>query len=163
MDDHGNPVGRATQGMRAGLNRLRALADSPTGRKTMSAAAVGLVLLLALVLVGLPGSAPNGDKGRTLVATGKDLFDAIMEQNPSLRMSSRIAAATEHGSATNLLVLPDAVWNELDVDRRNSLGAWLNTLGRKWNIQVGTLSEDGSRVLDPRSVITSQEWNRQVK
>lgn len=144
------------------LDRLRALSGSPAGRRAMVLSGVGVALLLALLLAGLLGASPEEESAR-LELKGRDLFEAIMERQPGLRQSSRIAAAAEPGSGANLMVLPAAVWQELEVDERNSLGAWLNTLGRRWEIRVGILSEDGARVLDHRPVITSRAWNQQVK
>lgn len=139
---------------------LAALRGWSRGRKA-AAGGAALAVLLALAMVALPGS--PAQQVRELEVSGQELYEAILERHPDLRAGNRIAQDPERGTGTNRVVLPDAVWDGLSVDQRNSLGTWLNALGGAWEIRVGALADDGRRVRDAGAVITSEAWNQQLK
>jgi len=134
---------------------------NPTRRQLkVSAGALGAVGL-SLVLLAV-ASSPEQQPQRAALS-GKALFETVLAQHPSVRNDSRVRRSKDRGSSTNRVVLPAAVWELLDIDQRNSLGTWLNSIGGRWEIRTGRLSADRNRVGRSEAVITSRQWNQQVK
>lgn len=156
MDGNRDPY--STSRWQALLARCRALGAWCTRRRVLAGGTAAVVALVALLMVGVTTSPEQRS-----AATGADLFDEIMAQYPDLRASSQIAAGADRGAAANELMLPTEVWEQLPVEQRNSLGSWLNELGGDWVIRVGAVAEDGKRIRGAQAVITSREWNRQLR
>ena len=99
--------------------------------------------------------------------SGKELFDEIMGRYPELRGKSTFESAEseEKGSSgrTNRMRLPLSEWDALDQGEQNSLAQYLESMGPKWRIEVGKLSEDGLRIVSPKPVVTSREWHEKIK
>jgi hypothetical protein len=144
--------------LRRALAWCRELPRLLTRRSVLASAGVVASAAVALFLSGITTSPEQ-----RIAATGEDLFEEIMAQHPDLREGCRIAQGDQRGTATNRMVLPDEVWDRLAVDQRNSLGTWLDTIGGSWEIRVGPPAPDGKRVRDSRPLITSRDWNRQLK
>jgi hypothetical protein len=144
--------------LRAAIAWVRALPRRLARRGVLVGAGVVVAAGIALVASGITSSPEE-----RIAATGEDLFEDLMAQHPDLREGCRITQGQERGSTTNRLVLPDEVWDALAQDQRNSLGTWLNQLGGAWEVRVGPLGADGKRVRDSRPLITSRDWNRQLK
>jgi hypothetical protein len=155
-------------GFRALLGRLRGwFASVPQhlrrlrGRNAAVAGGVGAAVLAALVFAAIPRG-PEAQTERA-VLSGKALFAELVLQQPGVARSSRVDEGEQRGTGTNLIVVPQAAWDELSAGQRNSLGAWLNAVGGRWEIRVGVGSKDGQRVLDAEAVITSRDWNQQLR
>ena len=126
----------------------------------VSIGAVGAVSL-SMVLLAIAQS-PKRPPQQTAVA-GQRLFETILGEHQSIRHDSRIKPAENRGSSMNRLVFPDAVWESMTTEQRNSLGMWLNSIGGRWEIRAGSLANDGNRVSQSKAVITSRLWNQQTK
>lgn len=124
-----------------------------------AAAALGLMLLFAAI----PGATPAERQVERLALMGQDLFTALCAEYPGVQRGSRIEVEQDRGTRTNLVVLPAVAWEQLAVEQRNSIGTWLNDLGGRWEIRVGAASADRERVLEAEAVITSRQWNDQLK
>jgi len=126
------------------------------------AASVALVLMVTGV-PSLPGGGSPERQVECLTLSGKDLFLSLCEHNMGTQRSSRVAEAADRGSGTNMVVLPTDVWQTLSQDQRNSIGSWLNAQGGRWEVRVGASSPDKVKIVDPEAVMTSREWNQQLK
>ncbi len=131
-------------------------------RRAATASGVGAALAAMLLLMGVPGRSPERQVQRQALS-GQELFTALCDQNAGIQRGSRVEAGDDRSARTNLVVLPEQEWRTLAQEQRNSLGSWLNTLGGRWEIRVGKASADGLRVLEAEAVITSRQWNQQLK
>ena len=100
-------------------------------------------------------------------ASGRELYDEIMGRYPELRGKATFdgAEGESKGSSrrTNRMRLPVYEWNALDQGEQNLLAQFLESMGPKWRIEVGELSEDGLRIVSPKPVVTSREWHEKIK
>ena len=136
--------------------------------KAVAIAGSSLAVVISVLLFAMPGGLPDtgGDRAEpqeALALSGKDLYSALSADMPAVAEQSRVSEPPERGSRTNRVVLPETSWEDLSDDQRISLGSWLNSLGGDWEIRVGTLADDGSRVRAARPTITSAVWNQQLK
>ncbi len=145
------------------LGKVRLLAAwLPAHRRAATIGGIGAALAVTLLLAGIPGGSPERQVQRQALS-GKELFAALGQQHAGIQRASRVEEGAERGARTNLVVLTETVWQDLAQDQRNSIGSWLNTMGGSWEIRVGKASSDGARVLDAEAVITSRQWNQQLK
>lgn len=147
-------MGARTAAVRAWLPKLR----TP---RTMAIAGTGAAVVFTIVLMAVPQGAETVVKKQAL--SGKELFASLAAQCPGTQQASQIDEGERRGSSTNRVVLSETTWETLSVEQRNSLGSWLNQLGGFWEIRVGRGSGDGKRVQDHAPVVTSLEWNRQLR
>lgn len=147
-------LGSRTAAVRAWLPKLR----TP---RTMALAGTGAAVVFTLVLMAVPQGAETVVKKQAL--SGKELFASLAAQFPGTQQASQVDEGERRGSSTNRVVLTETTWETLSIDQRNSLGSWLNQLGGFWEIRVGRGSGDGKRVQDHAPVVTSLEWNRQLR
>lgn len=120
------------------------------------------VLAYMFATAGVPEGPAQQETTRAALS-GKDLFIALTEEYPCVQRGSHVAEGDTRGGRPNLVVLPDRVWQDMPVEQRNSIGSWLNTAGGKWEIRTGKMSVDGLRVLEAEPVVSSREWNQQLK
>src|SRR5262245_22606348 len=127
---------------------------------------VGAAVALLLMVTGVPSFPSGGSADRQverLTLSGKDLFLSLCERNMGTQRGSRVAEAADRGSGTNVVLLPTDVWQTLSQEQRNSIGSWLNAQGGRWEVRVGASSPDKVKILDHEAVMTSREWNQQLK
>ncbi len=151
---------RAARWSQGQWRRLRAWV--PGHRRAATASGIGAAVVLTMMIAGVPGGSPERQVARQALV-GKELYASLAEQHPGVARASRVDETAERGSRLNLVVLPDGVWTDLSTAQRNSIGSWLNSLGGRWEIRVGKDSTDHARVLEAEAVITSQQWNQQLK
>ena len=125
--------------------------------RTMAFVGSGAAVVFTLVLMAVPGGAERTVRKAAL--SGRELYAALAEQHAGIAHSSRVDESAARDSSTNRVVLSET----LTIEQRNSIGTWLNQLGGFWEIRVGRASRDDQRVLESEPVITSKEWNRQLR
>ncbi len=127
-----------------------------------SVATAGLIAFMAGVGQGDGFTNPTVDAPR--VADGENLYHGIGVLYPDLVQSDfHTATDDQEGVGPNVLQLPRSKWDDLDQNQQISLAQYLDSMGREWEIQVGQLSPDGTKLLSGRSVITSAEWHQTLK
>ena len=151
---------RARKWLTARFKQLRAWI--PQNRRAATLGGIGATVMVVMVLAAIPGT-PSERQTWRLSLSGRELFAQLTEEHPGVARGSQVDETEGRGSRTNLIVVPDPVWQQLSVDQRNSLGSWLNQLGGRWEIRVGRASDDGERVLDAAAAMTSRQWNQQLK
>lgn len=147
-------MGQKVRDLRTALPRLR----EP---RTMAFVGSGAAIVFTLVLMAVPGGAERTVRKAAL--SGRELFSALAAQHKGIATASQVDEGATRDSSTNRVVLSETAWETLTIEQRNSIGSWLNQLGGFWEIRVGRASRDDQRVLDSEPVITSKEWNRQLR
>jgi hypothetical protein len=98
------------------------------------------------------------------VADGESLYQGIMTVYPDLVLQDfHVATNDPDGAEPNVMQLPRVEWDSIDRDQQISLAQYLNSMGGEWQIQVGEVSSDGTKILSGQSVITSTEWRQTLK
>ncbi len=99
------------------------------------------------------------------VLAGKELYDEIMGRYPELHGNRTFENVEGKGTSgrTNRMRFALSEWDALDQGQQNSLAQYLESMGSKWRIEVGELSEDGLRIVSPKPVVTSREWHEKIK
>lgn len=168
----GRRLGAGAQALRARTPAVTAWASARAAKvrawlpklrdpRTMAIAGTGAAVVFTLVLMAVPQGAESVARKQAL--SGKELFESLVAQFPGTQKASQVDEAERRGSSTNRIVLSETTWETLSVEQRNSLGSWLNQLGGFWEIRVGQGSRDGKRVQDHAPIVTSLEWNRQLR
>jgi len=135
----------------------------PRHRRATTISGIAASVALLLMVTGIPGGGSPERQVERLTLSGKDLFLSLCDRHMGTQRQSRVAEAADRGSSTNVVVVPTDAWQTLSQDQRNSIGSWLNAQGGRWEIRVGASSPDNVKVLDPEPVVTSREWNQQMK
>lgn len=146
---------------RARATRARAWLPKLREPRNMTIAGTGAAVAFTLVLMAVPRGADSVARKQAL--SGRELFASLASQFHGTQKASQVDEAERRGSSTNRIVLSETTWETLSVEQRNSLGSWLNQLGGFWEIRVGQGSRDGKRVQDHAPIMTSLEWNRQLR
>ena len=132
-----------------------------TQRQIQVSIGVTSAVCLSLVLLAIAKSpTPRPQK---LARAGQQLFEEVLGEHPSVRNESRVRPASNRGTATNRIVLPNHVWDSLTDEQRTSLAVWLNIIGGSWDIRVGDLTDDANRVTNTKAIISSRSWSRQTQ
>ena len=127
-----------------------------------SAAVAGLIAFMAGVGQGDGFSNPTVEEPR--VAEGENLYHGIGILYPGLPHNDfHTAADDQEGAAPNVMQMPQSAWDDLDQAQQISLAQYLDSMGREWQIRVGKISPDGTKILSGHSVITSAEWHQTLK
>ena len=164
--DFGELWQRITQGTATLGHRLaswtRAALTPERRKRTLAISGSSLAMVLLLALVALPEATPE-EQQTQLALSGGDLYESLMKRRPELRDDSRIEPSATQAATGNRLVLPQDIWQLLDIEQRISLGTWLETIGGRWEIRIGTMTADGTAIENSEPVMDSQAWNRQLK
>ena len=127
-----------------------------------SVVAAGGIAFMAGVGQGDGFSNPVVEEPRD--ADGEILYQGIMAVYPDLvRNDFHFGTGDPKDVELNVMQLPRVEWDSFDQTEQISLAQYLDSMDRQWEIQVGEVSPDGTKILSGKSVITSAQWHQTLR